>query len=68
MVVALEFNGGMLVTGYDKVTGIAEVPPADDMQLDGAWLDADQRTPREPNALQKAIQAAVASRDGGSAR
>jgi hypothetical protein len=29
MVVELKFNGGMLVKGYDKVTGIEELAPAD---------------------------------------
>ena len=86
MVVELTFNGGMLVKGYDKVTGIEELAPvdvpddalsdgefvalakafvarggrpADNTQLDGTWLDSAQRTPRKPNALQKAIRKAI---------
>lgn len=39
MVVELEFNGGMLVTGYDKVTGIEELAPVD--VPDDALSDAD---------------------------
>jgi hypothetical protein len=85
MVLELEFNGGMLVKGYDKVTGLSELAPVDvpddalsDAEfvalakafvarggapaghtlLDGVWLDSDQRTPRKPNALQKAMKKA----------
>lgn len=39
MVVELAFNGGMLVTGYDKVTGVEELAPAD--VPDGALSDAE---------------------------
>ena len=86
MVVELAFNGGMLVKGYDKVTGIeelapADVPddalsdaeftrlakafdarggrPADNTLLDGVWLDDALRTPREPNAVSKAIDRVI---------
>jgi hypothetical protein len=86
MVLELEFNGGMLVTGYDKVTGVEELEPADvpddalsdaefvalakafdarggapagELLLAGSGLDGSRRTPREPNALQKAIRKAV---------
>jgi hypothetical protein len=82
MVVELEFNGGMLVSGYDKVTGVSELAPADvpddalsdpelvalakafearggAARLDGIDLSDEQRTPRPPTALQKAIRKAV---------
>ncbi|WP_028064961.1 hypothetical protein [Solirubrobacter soli] len=49
MVVELAFNGGMLVNGYDKVTGIEELAPAD--------VPGDALSDAEFAALAKAFDA-----------
>ena len=77
MVVELKFNGGMLVKGYDKVTGIEELAPADvpdDALSDAEFValakafearggrPADHTTARRRVARQRPAHAAEAQR------